>query len=279
MCYYDFENNFRNFKKGMVVMAQKKEKKSKQKKRKLKPWIRNILLILLLLLFLFATYKIIRFYVDLHQNKKENEQLIEEVYKVENVNDEESITIDFSKLLTINKDVKGWIQYNDAIINYPIVQSKDNDYYLKKNIYKKYNQAGSIFMDYRNKGWDDQNVVLFGHNMSDQSMFGSLNAIIDNEDYFNQDEHHYIKIWNTNNELFTYQIFSIYTIEKEDYYITTSFSSKNSFQKFIDTMKKRSKKSFDVEVTTKDKILTLSTCMGSGGTSKREVIHAKRVEL
>ncbi len=259
-------------------MAKKKEKK-KRKNKKLKSWVRNSLLILFLALFLFATYKIVRFYIDLRQNKKDNVQLIEEVYKVETINDEESITIDFSKLLTINKDIKGWIQYNDAIINYPIVQSKDNDYYLKKNIYKKYNQAGSIFMDYRNKGWDDQNVVLYGHNMSDQSMFGSLNTIINNEDYFNQDEHQYIKIWNTNNELLTYQIFSIYTIEKEDYYITTTFGSKESFQKFIETMKKRSKKFFSVEVTTKDKILTLSTCMGSGGTSKREVIHAKRVNL
>ncbi len=260
-------------------MAQKKEKKKKEKKKKLKPWIRNSLLVLFIIVFSFATYKIVRFYVDLHQNKKEHEQLIEDVYKVENVNDEETITIDFSKLLTINKDVKGWIQYNDAIINYPVLQSSDNEYYLRKNIYKKYNQAGSIFMDYRNKGWDDQNVVLFGHNTSDKSMFGSLNDIMDTKDYFEQDGHQYIKIWNTDNELLTYQVFSIYSIEKEEYYITTKFNSTRDFQDFINTVKKRSKIDFSVDVTTKDKLLTLSTCRGSGGTSKREVIHAKRVEL
>ena len=132
-------------------------------------------------------------------------------------------------------------------------------------------------MDYRNKSFDDKNVVLFGHSMLDKTMFGSLHDVF-KKDFFNTKENNYIQIINTDNEILTYQIFSYYIIEKEEYYITTSFNSDSEFKKFIDTIKKRSYKNFKIDVTTSDKILTLSTCSGTGETSKREVIHAKRVE-
>lgn len=90
-------------------------------------------------------------------------------------------------------------------------------------------------------------------------------------------ENNYIKIYNNKNELLTYQIFSYYVIEKEEYYITTSFNDDSDFNTFIDTLIKRSYKKFDVDVSTNDNILTLSTCSGTGGTSKRKVVHAKRV--
>lgn len=82
-------------------------------------------------------------------------------------------------MLEKNKDTKGWIRYNSNKINYPIVQAKDNDYYLDKNFYKKYNQAGSIFMDYRNNSFNDKNVVLYGHSMLDNLMMGSLKDLFE----------------------------------------------------------------------------------------------------
>ena len=97
-------------------------------------------------------------------------------------------------------------------------------------------------------------------------------------DFFDNKENNYIQIYNKDNELLTYQVFSYYIIEKEEYYITTSFKSDSDFNTFIDTITRRSYKKFDVEVTTNDNILTLSTCSGTGGTSKRKVVHAKRVE-
>ena len=132
-------------------------------------------------------------------------------------------------------------------------------------------------MDYRNTSFNDKNVVLFGHAMLDDTMFGSLQDIFKN-DFFDTKENNYIQIYNKDNELLTYQIFSYYIIEKEEYYITTSFNSDSDFNKFIDTITRRSYKKFDVEVFTSDNILTLSTCSGTGGTSKRKVVHAKRVE-
>lgn len=246
-------------------------------KRKIK--VKNIILILFIIVFLFSTTKIVLFIVDLHKNKNATKELIQDVIniEIEENSQEEVFKIDFEKLLSINNDTIGWVRFNNDKVNNPIVQTKDNSYYLKRSFDKSYNQAGTIFMDYRNTSFNDRNVVLFGHAMLDDTMFGSLKDIFNN-DFFDTKENNYIQIYNKDNELLTYQIFSYYIIEKEEYYITTSFNSDSDFNKFIDTIIKRSYKNFDIEVSINDNILTLSTCSGTGGTSKRKVIHAKRIQ-
>lgn len=249
-------------------------------KKKLKLKKDNIILIILVVVFLFATTKIILFVVDLNTNKSDNKKLVDEVIdkKVDETEEkEDSEKIDFDKLLSINDDTIGWIRFNNDKVNNVIVHTTDNSYYLNHNFNKKKNQAGTIFMDYRNTSFDDKNVVLFGHNMTDNTMFGSLKDVF-KDDFFKKKENNYIKVYNKDNELLTYQIFSYYIIEKEEYYITTSFSNDDEFSKFIDTIRKRSKKKFDIDVNLADKILTLSSCEGFGGTTKRRVISAKRIE-
>ena len=248
----------------------------KEKLKRLK--VRNIIIIILIVVFLFSTFKIVSFYKDTHDNKIETEEIIEEYVKVE-IDEEENeiVTIDFEKLKEINKDIIGWIRYNDEKINYPIVHTTDNDYYLLRNFTRKSNQSGTIFMDYRNKSFDDRNVVIFGHALYDNTMFGSLREML-KKGYFDDESKKYIQIINTNNETLIYEIFSYYIIETEEYYITTSFDSDKAFNSFIKKMKSRSKKKFDVEVNASDKILTLSTCYGTTGTTKRQVVHAKLVK-
>ena len=112
--------------------------------------------------------------------------------------------------------------------------------------------------------------------MLDGSMFGSLSDVF-KKDFFTQEENNYIKIY-TPNKILTYQIFSYYTIEKEEYYITTDFATDEEFQNFISVITKRSYKDFKLDVNKDDKILTLSTCHGTGNTTKRNVIHAKLIK-
>lgn len=252
----------------------------KKKRRKLK--IESIIILLLLIIFLLCLIKLIIFLVDIRSNKKQNDDLVNDVISIKtehNINtgeDEEKITIDFDKLLSINKDTVGWIRFNSDKVNYPIVHTNNNDYYLNRSFDGKINQAGSIFMDYRNTSFDDRNVVLFGHAMIDNSMFGTLKDIHD-INFFNTEENNYIQIINRQNEVLIYQVFSYYLIEKEEYYITTSFNSDNEFQTFLNTISSRSYRDFNVEVNINDKILTLSTCVGTGNTTERNVIHAKRI--
>lgn len=249
------------------------------KKIKKKLTLRNFLIVILIAIFITAASKISFFFIDLHTNAKSTKNLIDNVYAIEidENTKEEKIKIDFSKLLKINRDTVGWIYGNNGKINYPIVQTTTNTYYLDKSFDKKYNQAGSIFMDHRNRSsFDDKNVVLFGHSMLDKTMFGSLNDIW-KKDFFTNKDNAIIKIVDANNNINEYEIFSYYTITKEEYYIKTDFLSDDDFTTFLDTIKKRSIRNFNVSLTKDDRILTLSTCSGTGGTNKRKVIHARKI--
>ncbi len=84
-------------------------------------------------------------------------------------------------LKEINPDYMGWINIENTPIDYPVVKGKDNEFYLTRDFNKKYLALGSIFMDYRNKGFEDKNVVIYGHHMRDKSMFGSLKKFKDIE--------------------------------------------------------------------------------------------------
>ena len=101
--------------------------------------------------------------------------------------DEIKIDIDFDTLLETNKDIVAWIYSPDTPINYPVVQSNDNDYYLRRMLDGTHNTAGTIFMDYRNnKDLSDLNTIIYGHNMKNNSMFGTLDKYKSQEYY---DEH------------------------------------------------------------------------------------------
>lgn len=255
------------------------KEKTKTKKRLKK---KAIVFIVLLLIFLFSLIKVGMFYLDAKKNKQVNENIFQEVTKTEKIINEEGeetevFSVDFSKLLEKNEDTKGWIRMNQDKISYPIVQAEDNEYYLERSFDKKKNSLGSIFMDYRNTSWEDQNVVIYGHNGSDKSMFGYLREIFD-KNYFDAPENQIIEIIGEDNKSNFYEIFSYYVIEAEEYYITTSFANNSSYLDFLSTIKNRSYKNFHVSLNASDKIITLSTCNGSGETPKRTVIHARLMQ-
>ncbi len=257
-------------------------KVKKQTKKKLKLKKKSILFILLLFIFLFSTYQITSFFLDAHQNEEETKSVVEEATKIEiqvdeEGNEQEVFTVDFDKLTNTNSDTIGWIRTNGGNISYPVVHTIDNEYYLSHSFNKKNNKLGAIFMDYRNTNWDNKNVVVFGHNASDKSMFGLLRNVF-NKDYFDDEKNHYIEIITKDNKTYKYEIFSYYAIEAEEYYITTDFQTDSEFLEFLNNMKKRSYKNFGLSLKASDRIITLSTCNGSGNTNRRTVIHAKLVE-
>ena len=183
--------------------------------------------------------------------------------------------VDFKSLKEINSDVVAWIKVNGTNIEYPVVKGKDNNYYLKHNLKKEYNNAGWIFADYKNKfDGTDRNIVIFGHNTKDGSMFGSLKNVLESD--WQKEVKNTIIVMVNENEPIIYQVFSTYSIKPEDYYITTEFKDGEDFSKFIDTIKKRSNHDYNVNVDSSDSVLTLSSCIGDG--SKRVVLHAKLIE-
>ena len=235
--------------------------------------ILSIIRIIFLITLLVSVIYIVKWYIDSKQNEKLEEKILETVIVESEDNTGEEYKIDFKKLKEINNQVVGWLKINGTEVEYAVVQAKDNNYYLKRNLDKKYNVGGWIFADYKNKlDGTDKNIVIYGHNMKDNSMFGSLKNIL-NEEWYNNEEN-YVIDFVTENEEQKYQVFSIYKIENEDYYIDTEFK-KNEFAKFIETLKNRSIKDFNIDVSSEDSILTLSTCADNN--KYRVVLHAKKI--
>lgn len=250
-----------------------RNKKNKSKKY-MKAILNLVIYIMLLSILLYSGIKIYKWYKD-NTNNNEITEKIKETVKIEDKDEnKKEYTIDFSKLKEQNSDTVAWIKVNNTNIEYPVVKAQNNDFYLKHSFDKSNNSAGWIFADYRNKfDGTDKNIIIYGHNMKDNSMFGSLKSVI-SEDWYNNEDNKYITLI-TENEIQIYEVFSVYQIEKEDYYIQTSFNSETNFNTFAQTIKKRSKKKFKVDVNKEDNILTLSTCANNN--KYRVVLHAKKI--
>ncbi len=160
-------------------------------------------------------------------------------------------------------------------INYPVVKTNNNTYYLTHAFDKSKNSAGWVFMDYRNNPENlNDNTVIYGHGRVDNTVFGSLKNALTKNWQSNKDNY---AIWLvTKKENLLFQIFSIYTIKSESYYINTSFSSTGQKQEWLNEMKKRNVAPINTTVNTNDKILTLSTCKNNTG--DRIVVQAKLIK-
>ena len=251
----------------------------RKKNKKYKKVILNIIIYMILFFVLiYSGIKIFKWYNDKTNNNKIAEQIkstviVEEKNEDENENKEE-YTVDFNKLKEQNNETVAWIKVNNTNVEYPVVKSTNNSFYLNHSFDKSKNSAGWIFADYRNKfDSTDKNIVVYGHNMRDGSMFGSMKNIL-NSDWYDNEKNTNITLY-TENEKCIYKVFSIYKIESEDYYIKTEFSNDKEFEQFVNTIKKRSIKEFDIDVSKSDNILTLSTCANNN--KYRVVLHAKRI--
>ena len=240
--------------------------------------ILNIVIYLILFLILICSgFKLYFWYKDKKNNDETTEQLKNNVklekIKNDNSNNEKYI-VDFKKLKSENSDVVAYIKVNNTNIEYPIVKTSNNNFYLNHSFDKSKNSRGWIFADYKNKFDNtDKNIVIYGHNMRDGSMFGSLKNIL-NEEWYNNTKNMNITFL-TENGNYIYKVFSIYKIESEDYYIKTNFKNDEDYEKFLNTIKNRSIKNFDINLNINDKIITLSTCANNN--KYRIVLHAKKL--
>lgn len=230
-----------------------------------------------IILFIVSAINILNYIKDSKENQKVFDEITKDIEIQEMPNDsmeDNNYIIDFESLSQKNSDVVGFLKVSGTDIEQVVVQSKDNNYYLSHNFEKKQNSAGWIFVDYRNNlDSTDKNIIIYGHNMKNGTMFSSLKNVL-NSEWKENEENRYITFI-TESENTIYEVFSVYQIENEDYYIKTNFKG-NEFNTFINTMKNRSKYNFNVDVSDNDKILTLSTC---GNNNKHRVIlHAKKTD-
>ena len=273
-------------------------KEKMNNKIKLK-WKNIILILIFLILFItlnISIYNIIKWKLD---SNKTNEEIntIQENANIEEVKDNKGteiikqakkipkenpycdyikmnmIDVNFDNLKKINSDVVGWIKVNGTNINYPFVQSKDNKYYLTHSFSKSYNNAGWVFLDYRNNNINNRNTIIYAHGRTDKTMFGTLRKVLNNG-WINNTNNYVIKI-STEKENSLWQIFSIYHIPTTNDYLQTEFKDEREYQRFLNILKNRSNHNFNTSITSNNTILTLSTCYND---SEKMVVHAKFIK-
>lgn len=183
------------------------------------------------------------------------------------------IDVDIEKLIEQNDDTVGWINVNNTNINYPFMQTNDNKYYLTHAFDKSWNDAGWLFLDYRNNYTNNKNTIIYAHGRNDQTMFGSLRTVL-TKNWLSNTNNYVIKI-STEKENSLWQIFSTYHIPTTSDYLQTNFESDIEYQEFLDMIKNRSSYNFNTSVNSNDNILTLSTCYNN---SDKMVVHAKLIK-
>ena len=202
---------------------------------KLKKNFNKLMLVFFTLIIIVSISYILKFAYDVYASKKEknlinnitiNETLVEQTIdnKVSKIDDEhkdeaenesqtENLETKNEKILKlealqkINSEIVALLEIEDTDINYPVLQTKDNNYYMKHNYKKEYSINGSIFLD-KDYLWDppSSNLLIYGHNNKNGTMFQSLLKYKDKNYYTS---HPYIK-FTTNAESSIFEIFAVF---------------------------------------------------------------------
>lgn len=175
------------------------------------------------------------------------------------------------ELKSINSDYKMWIQIENTNINYPVVQSSDNDYYLKHNFRKESNISGTVFVESANDIDNDKNIILYGHNMRNGTMFNNITNYKE-ESFFNEDNKINIIM---NNTLYEYEVFSAYVKNVSEVNLAIGFASEDEFINYAYNEAEESLYKKDVDFSAEDNLITLVTCSYEF-TDARTIVVARR---
>lgn len=175
------------------------------------------------------------------------------------------------ELKSINSDYKMWIQIENTNINYPVVQGSDNDYYLKHNFRKESNISGTVFVESANDIDNDKNIILYGHNMRNGTMFNNITNYKE-ESFFNEDNKISIIM---NNTLYEYEVFSVYVKNVSEVNLAIGFASEDEFINYAYNEAEESLYKKDVDFSAEDNLITLVTCSYEF-TDARTIVVARR---
>lgn len=221
----------------------------------MKKWIYRILLIVCVCVFGYSAYNLWNIYSQNHQVEKETKELEQKVIKKENQNKKQNILQpDWQSLKQTNENIVAWIYVPDCNISFPVVQGKDNKYYLNHTVNGEYNVRGSIFLDASaNMNFTDDNSIIYGHSVEGGGMFTSLKNYGD-EQFFKEHPIFYLLTPDAN---YICKVFTFAKTTEDSVFYTTSFQ--NNRQEIIESMKQTSTYSNDLE-DRNGALVSLSTC-------------------
>ena len=263
---------------GRTDTDEKKKKTPHRGRRKKKRSIlSNVILIIAVAVFLVSAFQLIRIAKGYLDGRSEYEKVQD--LALEDGEPEGGFRVDFDELKKINAETIGWIRFypEPAIINYPLVQGKDNDQYLHQTFSANENTLGAIFLNVSNNAdFSDRNSIIYGHRMKDGSMFRHL------EDYKDQEfwkANPYFYIYTPDGRELTYHIYSVATVEDTSDVYLTEFASDNDYQAFLNMTKEASYYDTGVEVGVDDTVVTLSTCTKESDNHRLVVLGVKEKDV
>ncbi len=219
--------------------------------------IKKLILVVILLaavgVFLYSGYKVYDTYTEYQKIDDLNEEL--STYKPGSGG--ELYILEQAKEEYKNEDISGWITIPDTNVDYMVVQGSDNDYYLNHGVNGQWLSGGSIFMDYRNNyDYSDFNTVIYGHQMNNGSMFEDIRKFR-KEDFFNS--HPTATIYSLNRE-FKVEFFAFLLVGSDHPVYELNFTDDNTKAAHLEKLITDAAWTRDVDVSTTDHIVTLSTC-------------------
>ncbi len=274
--------------------------KQKMAKIKISKILSSVFTVVFLAVFILSGYQIVSYLLEGKEESDLNQEMIreavvsveekpiyvEDVFPLEETVTEEikpekkilyypDISVDLQKLKSEYSGIVGWLYLPETPINYPVMQAEDNDYFVHRLPNGKENSAGSIFMDFRAKSDLTQgNIILYGHNMKNNSMFGT---ILDYRDPSYFADHPYL-FYFTDSGKYRLEIFAgVHTTS--DSYIYSFPQTDDEMRHYLSKIRTSSVFKSDVLVSATDRVFVLSTCSGSTTDTHRFVICAKLVPI
>lgn len=254
-----------------------------EKKNRRSCVIRRIILVIAAGVFCYSAFMLINIFLEYKKGNDIYNHIQSEV-----LNEDSTVNVSFpdgdveipfkydhDALLSINPEGLGYIYMPSVDMRLPIVQSTDNDYYLTHTFDKSYNRNGCLFEDFRiDGGLAASNVIIYGHNMNNGSMFGMLHKY-QSAQFYNTEGNDLFYIY-TENKIMKYRIFSVYICDPVSDTYTFNFSSLPSLRQYAADMKALSMYQTDVDVTESTQVVTLSTCTANG--DQRLIVHGVYVD-
>ena len=210
------------------------------------------------------------------ENLSEEEKwayLYKEYPDLVNVKFPTGILCDYALYYANNPQTVGYLKIEGTKIDTPVVQADNNKYYLNHDFYGKATSYGAVYASYKNS-FDpfDRNTLLYGHNMTNGTMFNNVTKFFESDVFYNTN----IVIY-TFDGIYTYEPFTIFSTNSRYPYFTTYFPEPQTMIDFCSQMQANSRHNRGLTFTGDERLLTLSTCTNIG--DGRYALHARLIKV
>lgn len=271
------EGGYRGPERRVERIKREREEKRERRSRFIKRTVNNIILLICIIVFCWSAFQLYLIYDGYKEGDEANAEILAYGLQVPTIetNHYWKYYVEFEELKLRNSDTIAWIRFDEPeIINYPVVMSADNVEYLSKTFSGGSNIFGTIFADMRNSiDFSDLNTILYGHNMKNGSMFGSLKKF---KDATYLKENPYFYIYTSDGMASKYRIIAVKEVVYDSWHYQTRFSGYDDFAEYVEKIQDNSLHTVDGDVPKSGKIVTLSTCTASD--TYRLVVQGVKLE-